>query len=119
MKLSELKGEKAIEVLADLLEPVSRIITDDEVVTAVRNGESKITIIQKMLKGHAKDVIEVMAITEGVPVDEYEVNFMTLPSKLIELFNDEVFSQVFTSQGQKEESKLSGSVTENTKEDEN
>lgn len=100
MKLSEIKGERAIEVFADLLEPVSKILSDEEVVKAFRSNEPKVKIIQKMLKGHSKDVIEAMAILEGVPAEEYEVNFITLPSKLMELFNDEAISQVFTSQSQ-------------------
>ena len=31
MKLSEIKGEKAIEVFADLLEPVGKILMDEEI----------------------------------------------------------------------------------------
>lgn len=102
MKLSEIKGEKAIEVFADLLEPVSRILTDREIVDAFQNDEPKINIVKKMLKGHAKEVIEAMAVIDGVPVEEYEkqIDFFTLPSKLIEFFNDEAVTQLFTSQSQ-------------------
>lgn len=119
MKLSEIKGEKAIEVFADLLEPVGNILTDEEVLKSIRNSEPKILIIQKMLKTHSKDVINAMAIIEGVPVEEYEVDFLTLPSKLIEFFNDEAVAQLFTSQGQKEELIPSGSAMENIEEEEN
>lgn len=102
MKLSEIKGERAIEVFADLLDPVSKILTDEEVVNAFRNDEPKISIVQKMLKGHAKEIVEAMAIIDGVSVEEYEkkIDFFTLPSKLIEFFNDEAVTQLFTSQSQ-------------------
>ena len=119
MKLSEIKGEKAIEVFADLLEPVSNILSDEEVANAFKNDESKIEIIKKMLKKHSKDVIKAMAIIDGVPVDKYEVNFLTLPSKLMEIFNDEAISELFTSQSQNLTSEHSGSVMENIEEKKN
>lgn len=121
MKLSEIKGEKAIEVFADLLDPVGKILTDEEIVKAFRNDESRIVIVQKMLKRHAKEVIEAMAIIDGTPVEEFKenVDFLTLPSKLMDFFNDEAVSKLFTSQGQKEETKPFGSAMENTEEKEN
>ena len=60
-----------------------------------------------------------MAIIDGVPVDEYEVNFLTLPSKLMEIFNDEAISELFTSQSQNLTSEHSGSVMENIEENKN
>lgn len=100
MKLSEIKGEKAIEVFADLLEPVGRIFTDEEIRKSVGDNESQAAIIKKMLKRHSKEVIEMLAIIDDVPVEKYEVNFVTLPAKLIELFNDEAVTQLFQSQSQ-------------------
>ena len=97
MKLSEVKGEKAIEMFADLLEPVSKILSDEEVAESIKNDEPKMQIIKKMLKKHSAEVVEMLAILDDVPVEEYEVNFVTLPSKLIELFNDEAVTQLFTS----------------------
>ena len=96
MKLSEIKGEKAIEVFADLLDPVGKILTDEDIRTLVKDDAPKIEIVQKMLKKHAKEVIKMMAIIDDVPEEEYEVNFVSLPAKLIELFNDEAVTQLFT-----------------------
>lgn len=97
MKLSEIKGEKAIEVFADLLEPVGKILMDEEIRKMISEEASKMEIIKKMLKKHKKEVIEMMAIIDDVPVKDYEVNFVSLPAKLIELFNDEALTQLFTS----------------------
>lgn len=121
MKLSEIKGEKAIEVFADLLAPVSKILTDEEIVKAFKNEESRVAIIQKMLKKHAKEVIEAMAIIDGTPVEEFKekVDFLTLPTKLMDFFNDEAVSKLFMSQSQKEDVKPFGSATENTEVKEN
>lgn len=121
MKLSEIKGEKAIEVFADLLEPISKIVADEEVRKSFNSGDSKVEIIKKLLKGHAKEIIEALAILEGQPVEEYSktVDFFALPSKLIEFFNDEAVVQLFTLQGQKKALAPSGSVMENTEESKN
>ena len=119
MKLSEIKGEKAIEVFADLLEPASRILSDEEVLNSIKEKEPQVIIIKKMLKNHSKDVIEMLAILDDVPVEEYEVNFITLPAKLVELFNDEAINELFTSQSQNLISDGSGSAMANTKEKEN
>lgn len=100
MKLSEIKGEKAIEVFADLLEPVSKILSDEDILNSIKQKESQITIIQKMLKGHSKEIVEMLAILEDVPVAEYQVDFVTLPMKLIEIFNDPAVVELFTLQGQ-------------------
>lgn len=115
MKLSEIKGEKAIEVFADLLDPVSKILSDEDVLKSIQGKEKQVVVIQKMLKSHTKEIIEIMAILDGTPVEEYEVDFVTLPMKLIEIFNDEAVIELFTLQGQKEESTSSGSATANTK----
>lgn len=114
MKLSEIKGEKAIEVFADLLEPVGKILSDEEIRKDIQNKETKSLIIKKMLKKYSKEVIEMLAILDDVPVEKYEVNFLTLPMKLMELFNDEMITQLFTYQGQSETLTDSGSVMGNT-----
>lgn len=114
MKLSEIKGEKAIEVFADLLDPVAKILADEDVLNAIRSKEPQLLIIQKMLKNKSKEVIKMMAILDDVPVEKYEVNFMTLPSKLLEIFNDPMVTEVFTLQGQEIAQESSGSVMENT-----
>ena len=47
MKLSEIKGERAIEVFADLLEPVSNILSDEEVANAFRMTNQKLKSLKK------------------------------------------------------------------------
>lgn len=119
MKLSEIKGEKAIEVFADLLEPTSKILSDKEILDSITEKEPQINIIKKMLKKHSKEVIEIMAILDGVPVEKYEVEFLTLPAKLIEIFNDPMVTELFTLQSQDETLTGSGSATETTEANEN
>ena len=117
MKLNEIKNEKAIELLADMFDPITEIATDAEVVSAARSS-NKIEMAKRILKGHSRAVFELMALSEGVPADEYECDILTLPVKLVELFNRPEFNFLFQSQGQKTGETSFGSATENTKDGE-
>lgn len=118
MRLSELKNEQAIEALADMFDPMMELASDPEI-RALANADNKISLVKLILKKHARSIFEIMAITEGVPVDEYECNALTLPAKLLELFNSPEFGFLFPSQGQREEPTSSGSAMENTEGAEN
>lgn len=113
MKFDELKNEQAIEVLADMFDPIVEIASDDAVKSAARSN-NKILMVKLMLKNHARSIFELMAISEGVPVDEYECNILTLPTRLLELFNRPEFGFLFQSQSQMMEETSSGSATEST-----
>ena len=113
MKLDEIKNEQAIELLADMFDPIMEIASDDKIVSAARS-DNKVLMIKHMLKDHARSVFELMALSEGMSADEYECNMLTLPIKLLELFNRPEFSFLFQSQGQKVEETSFGSATENT-----
>ena len=114
MKLSEYKGEEALEVLADIIEPAATICADTELVNILRGGGRRIAAIQRLLREHKRSVIEILAAMDRVPADEYEVNILTLPIRMLEILNDEELMRLFTSQGQSAAAALSGSVLENT-----
>lgn len=118
MKLSEIKDENAIELLADILEPAADIFSDKDIVNIIRNGGNKMLGIKLALKNHKKAIIEILAALEGVPVNEYHCNVLTLPVKLLEIVNDEDLASFFTLQQQMIVEEFSGSVTENTTEKE-
>lgn len=118
MKLSEYKGEEAIELLADILEPTVEIFADDDVRKAITNDEPKMKIISKVLKSHKKEIIQIMARMDNTPVEKYEVNVLTLPKKVLEILNDEDLNGFFKSQYQSTVENASGSATENIKETE-
>ena len=112
MKLSELKGEEALDVLADLIEPAAEIMTDKEVVDAVRSGAT-LKGVKKAIKNHKRAVITMLAVLDRQDPEQYTVNFVTLPVKLLELMNDLELKSLFISQGQKGDAASSGSVSEN------
>lgn len=98
-KLSEIKGEDALDVLADVLDPIMDIATDEEFVKVIRSGDKK-GAIKNLLKSHKKEVLEVMAILEGESPETYEPPLLKLPSMLLELFNDPELVSLFLSPDQ-------------------
>lgn len=116
MKLSDYKGEQALDILADLIEPAAAIMADKEIANFAKSGKPVITLVKPLIKGHKKEVIEIMAVLEGETPEKYKekVNIFTLPAKLLEILNDEELMSLFTSQGQKTDETTSGSAMEST-----
>lgn len=112
MRLSEYQGEAALGVLADLIEPAGEIMSDKEIGEAFK--KNRFNAIGLAIKNHKKAVIRIMAVMDGVPVEEYKCNVFTLPVKILEILNDPALVQLFTYQGQTGDAKSSGSVSENT-----
>ncbi len=115
MRLSDYKGEKALDVLANMLEPATEILADSEVANSVGRGEAPVKAVKIAIKRHKRAVIELLAALNDIPADEYaeQVSLLTLPKQLLELMNDKDVQSLFSSQGQMTENKSSGSATEN------
>lgn len=111
MKLSEIKGEEALDVVAELLDPIASMGMKEEVKKA--NRKNRMEFIKTILKSCKKEIIEILAILDRTPVEEYEVSLATLPGKVMELFSDPAIVELFGLQGQTEQTS-SGSATENT-----
>lgn len=114
MKLSELKGEKALDVLAEIIEPAVAIMQDKDVVTNARKGNT-LGVVKVMCKSHKREVITILAALEEQNPDTYEVGLLTLPAKLLELLNDPEIQRLFTPAGQTSGAQSSGPVSVNTK----
>ena len=107
MKLSDIKGERAIEVIADLIEPVANIATDKECADlfSVRpvKGEDKNVSARKhlvkkvplLLRTHKRDVIQIIATIDGKSVDD--MNLFSITAALIGIVKDEALIELFTS----------------------
>ena len=125
MKLSDIKGERTFDVIADVIAPITNIAVDKEAAALlgkkkVPDGmEPRVFLAERikkslpvLLKDHKRDVISIMAAIEGVSEREYaqSLTLVKLTKDCIELMTDEAFVQLFTS-AQSEDS--SGSAPEN------
>ena len=112
MKLSEYRGEEALNVLADLIEPAGEIMSDKEIGEVFKQNRFK--AIGLAIKNHKKAVMQILATMDGVPVDDYKCNVFSLPVKILEILNDPEMIQLFQYQGQTGDAKSSGSASVNT-----
>lgn len=117
MKLSDFKGEEAILLLGDLIDPCMEIFTDEELRKAYEK-ETVATCVKLVLKSHPRAVLTILALLDGVPVDKYECNPITLPMKVMQIINDEELRAFFLSSAQMASEKPTGSATANTTGDE-
>jgi len=94
MKLSEIKGEKALELLADIIDPLTTILADEEVKEAAND---RVKAIQVVLRKYPAEIIYILALLNQEDPETYQPSLLALPKMLIELTEDEEFKAVFTS----------------------
>lgn len=126
MKLSDIKGERVFDVIADIIEPVTNIAQDKEITlfkreTPPEGMTSRTFAVQKisknaplLLKRHKGDISTILASIKGQTVEEYVdgLNMAALSIDLLELLNDKEFVSFFTSAAQTMD--LSGGASETT-----
>ena len=93
-KLSEIKGEEALDVLAEIIEPAAQIFTDENVKEALKSG-SRIKATKIILKDHKKAILTLMATLEEIPVEEYKPTLLALPALIIGVLNDPELQSLF------------------------
>jgi len=121
-KLSEFKDEQAFDVLIEILEPAINLISDDRFKTALKGDKEKgikpdkLNAVKVCLEYHRDDIVTIMAVLNETPVEEFHYNILTLPTMLLQIFNDEELVDFFKSQSTEISEAFSGSATENTEE---
>ena len=126
MKLSDIKGERTLEVIADIIDPIANI-AEDEAASALFKREKlpegttvKSFLLQRirkavphLLKGHKGDVISILSTIEGTTKEEYtaSLDLVKLTKDVIDLLNDEAFTKLFISA---QSGDSSGSAQEST-----
>lgn len=111
MKLSEIRGERTLDVIADLVEPIAEMATDADVKELftrekLKEGEDAKTValakvvkgVPSMLKNHKKALITVLSTLADKTYEEYveAMTMATLVADIVELLNDEAFNQLFS-----------------------
>lgn len=113
MKLSDIKGDRVFDVIADIIDPIANMAQDKDVAAmfkreAVPDGmEARDFFAKRMckglpvlLKGHKADIIAVMAAIEGVTPEQYaaSLDFAKLFTDVKELVTDDAFLDFLSSQ---------------------
>nr|DAG29425.1 MAG TPA: hypothetical protein [Caudoviricetes sp.] len=103
MRLSDVKGERTFEVVADIIEPVYRIAQDEAAVEMLSpkpcpEGEDPkkfmarrlVAGVPALLRSHKGDLVAIMAAIEGEDAEEYaaSLDLAKLVVSLTELVSD-------------------------------
>ena len=115
MKISEYRDEAALELLANISEPAIEIFADKELTDLIRQKKSG-KAVSVAIKNHKKEVMELLAAMDGVPIEEYHCNIFSLPLKLMEILSDKELIAFFSKT--QETQTVSGNVTESSEETE-
>ena len=99
MRLSEIKNEEALDVVSELIDPITEICKDEETLKELRSVAKEkappIKLIKPLISKHKKEIVQILAILDRKDPETYEVSLLTLPKKLVELFNDQEFQSLF------------------------
>lgn len=112
MKLSDIKGDRVLDVIADIIDPIANMVHDKDVAAmferkAVPEGMKARDFFEErmrkgmsvLLKGHKADIIAVMAAIEGVTPEQYaeSLDFPKLLTDVMELITDNAFLDFLSS----------------------
>lgn len=127
MKLSDIKGDRVLDVIADIIDPIANMVQDKDVAAmfkreAVPEGmEARDFFAKRMrkglpvlLKGHKADIIAVMAAIEGVTPERYaaSLDFPKLFTDVMDLVTDDAFLNFLSSSETGKDVGASGSASE-------
>ena len=130
MRLSDIKGDRVFDVIADIIDPIANIASDETASALFKREKlpegmkAKAVLLERarkavpaLLKGHKSDIITVLATIEGVSSDDYRASLTLakLMQDTAELLTDEAFGELFISA---QSGTSSGSAQENTTESE-
>lgn len=112
--LSDYKGEAAIELWGDLLEPMSIILKDDDVIKAMSGKPNLIRLATLILKSHKAEVTRILLRVDDSPIDGLNI-MLRLIGFLMEIEHAEGAQSFFGyAEAEMMDSVSTGSATENT-----
>lgn len=112
MRLSDIKGDRTLDVIAEIIDPIANIAEDEEASAMFKReklpeGMTAKKFLMKrvrkslpvLLKGHKADIIAILSSIEGVSAEEYAgaLNLTKLAVDFNDLLTDEAFTQLFIS----------------------
>lgn len=118
-KLSDYKGEDAMELWGDLIELFVPILADKEIANIVGSGQPKLMIAKAILSKHKADAEKILLRIDDTPINGLNL-VIRLVAIITEIGRDETVKSFFgfAEQATTEE-ESTGSHTESTEEDEN
>lgn len=129
MRLSDIKGDRTLEVIADIIDPIANIAEDEAAAAMFRREKLPEGIsaqkfllnrarksLPVLLKNHKADIIAILSTIEGTPSEAYKgaLNMVKLFRDCVDLLTDEAFQTLFISAQSGEDETSSCSAPVNT-----
>lgn len=94
-KFTDIKGEESLDVLAEILVPITVIANDEEVKKGFETNVAMCASIA--LKNHKKEVIDILTAIDGRDREEMlkDLDLLTLPTVLIEILSEPAVQNLF------------------------
>lgn len=121
-KLSEFRDDEAMDVFAEILDPMVSMMQNKRFVLALRGDKEKdikpnrVDAIKIAITDNRTDVVKIMAVLNETPVEDFHYNLFTLPKMMVEMFNDKELMDFFGYRSEKDSKTPFGSAMENTEE---
>lgn len=96
MRLYECTNEDALDLIADLIAPFSKLTADEEVQKAIKSNAPKLLIGEKAIRANKTAIIEILATLEGVPVEDYHNTAIGMLKDLVIILNNEDIQSLFS-----------------------
>lgn len=111
MRLSDVKGERAFDVLAELIDPISVIASDEQASKLFKREklpegkepwqfllERLRESLPTLIKTHKGELVSILSIIKGVSAEEYvkDMTFASLFADIIGLLTDGEFASFFS-----------------------
>lgn len=133
MRLSDVKGERTLDVVAEIIEPIANIAEDENAMALFNRGEVPEGMspeehffkrvkraVPSLVKTHRNDLICILAAIEGVEPNVYaeSMSLQKLIKDIFELITDTEFKSFLSSFGKNADEEPSGLPSETTEEPE-
>ena len=86
-KLKDMSNDEKFDLMIEIYDIYSEIMADKKVQEALKSGKSKV-VLKAIIDNQRENAVKLCAVREGVPVEDYHIGIMTLPTVLTEIILD-------------------------------
>lgn len=111
--LTEIKGDDALDLVADILEPATEIMSDKKVKTAYHT-KNMASAVKVAIKDHKDAVRLVLALLNEEDAKAYDPSVADIVKGALQILSDKALQDLFTFPNQKPEEDTFGSASESS-----
>ena len=115
MKLSEIKGEAALDLFVEIIDPLTEISKDKDIWAKFKENATMMELAKHVLTHHKDAALDIIAKLEGVSREELiaGAGIFTIPQKISDMLADIVLMSAFHYAAGNGAVNTSGSPSEN------